>query len=490
MQPNLQLGAPLLEKLTAHQRSGARSFHVPGHKSGAGLDPAAVDYYKDVLSLDLTEIPGLDDLHHPEEAIQEAQRLAAECFGAEETFFLIGGSTVGNMAMIAASCRKGDLLLVQRDAHKSVLHGLMLAGARAVFLTPLWDEETGLSHGVHPDTVEAALERYPEAKGLLITNPSYYGVSRDLTPLAELLHEQGKLLLVDEAHGAHFGFHEQVPSSALAAGADAVVQSSHKMLTAMTMGAMLHLQGSRIRRDAVRRALAMLQSSSPSYPILGSLDWTRRLMAVSGRERIEAVLQAAGQFSTYLKSQERWTVSRANPALGGHQDPLKLVLSDSTGSLGGFQLKELLEGRGVYAELADPRHVLLALGLGTTQEDITALITALKNIAVEEHESGRPPIGQPIPERTEWDVVSEPISLDWENALHGDKAHLIIPLSACAGYRVAQMIVPYPPGIPFLYPGERITIEQQTYLVELARVGCRFHGHDVAATGTVPVWDE
>ncbi|MGF7035711.1 arginine/lysine/ornithine decarboxylase [Paenibacillus mucilaginosus] len=492
MHSNLQLGTPLLDQLAAHQRSGAHSFHVPGHKSGALLDPAAMDYYKKILSLDLTEIPGLDDLHHPEEAIQEAQQLAAECFGAEETFFLVGGSTAGNMAMIASSCRRGDLLLVQRDAHKSVLHGLMLAGAQAVFLTPVWDEATGLSHGVHPDTLQEALRRYPEAKGLLITNPSYYGVSGDLAPLADLLHKQDKLLLVDEAHGAHFGFHAEVPSTGLAAGADAVVQSSHKMLTAMTMGAMLHLQGPNINRSAVKRALAMLQSSSPSYPILGSLDWTRRLMAVSGRERLETVLQAARQFHAYIQSQTRWTVNAANPDLGGRQDPLKIVLSDSTGGLDGFQLKERLEEHGIFAELADPRNVLLALGLGTTQEDATALVAALEHLAeVIQDPPEHRTIQLPVINRNGWDAVSEPVRLDWEETLYGGTEQtILIPVSACAGYRAAQMIVPYPPGIPLLYPGERITREQSHYLTELAKLGCRFHGHDVSATGTVPVRDE
>ncbi|MCZ8523729.1 MULTISPECIES: aminotransferase class I/II-fold pyridoxal phosphate-dependent enzyme [Paenibacillus] len=494
MKEDAHQNAPILESLVAHQRSEAHGFHVPGHKSGSAIDADAVELYKNILSVDLTEIPGLDDLHHPEEAILEAQKLAADCFGAEETFFLVGGSTVGNIAMIAAACRRGDLLLVQRDVHKSVLHGLMLAGVRTVFLTPQWDRLTGLSHGVDPGTVASALHSYPEAKGLLVTNPSYYGVSRGLVPLAELLHGQGKLLLVDEAHGAHFGFHDELPQSAMAAGADASVQSTHKMLTAMTMGAMLHVQGALLDRVALRKVLAMLQSSSPSYPILGSLDWSRRLMALSGTERLEKVLQQANRVDVYVNSQKRWVVNRASSALGGSQDRLKMVLADGEGNLDGFQLKSALENQGIYPEMADPRYVLLALGIGTTSEDITALIEALQDLTELKSQisPNRHTIALMPSSPSGLQVTSDPLLMDWEEAVHGNAAdrRRLVPVAECAGYRAAEMIVPYPPGIPLLYPGERITREQADYLGSLAALGSRFHGHDVSGLGTVPVRKE
>ncbi|MDT2239610.1 hypothetical protein P7H22_03385 [Paenibacillus larvae] len=176
---------------------------------------------------------------------------------------------------------------MQRNAHKSIIHGLMLAGVRAVFLIPQWDQESGIAAGVRLEDVSSALCTYPEAKGLLITNPNYFGMGQQLKPIADLMHAHGKPLLVDEAHGAHYGFHPELPPSALSSGADAVVQSTHKMLTAMTMGAMLHVQGSLIDRSEIKRQLTILQSSSPSYPILASLDLARRQMHIQGEADIQ-----------------------------------------------------------------------------------------------------------------------------------------------------------------------------------------------------------
>ncbi len=288
--------APLYEAVIAHASKGAVSFHVPGHKSAKGAAGAGSDTLSGVMSIDFTEIAGLDDLHHPQGAIMEAQQLAAQCFGADATFFLVGGSTVGNMAMILSVCEPGELLLVQRNVHKSVIHGLMLAGARAVFLPPRRDTQTVQLVGVEPEAVSKALDLYPEAKGILVSNPNYYGLGMELKQLAELAHRHDKPLLVDEAHGAHYGFHPLLPASAISCGADVVVQSTHKMLSAMTMGAMLHVKGNRVEQGLLRQRLVMLQSSSPSYPIMASLDLSRMQMHTAGRESIQRGLEAVNFF--------------------------------------------------------------------------------------------------------------------------------------------------------------------------------------------------
>ncbi|MCP1312257.1 aminotransferase class I/II-fold pyridoxal phosphate-dependent enzyme [Paenibacillus tyrfis] len=482
--------APLYEALAAHRESGALSFHVPGHKSEAQGYAEAESDFRQILLLDRTEIAGLDDLHHPEEAIKEAQSLAAACFGADETFFLVNGSTAGNLAMILAACRRGDLLLVQRDAHKSVIHGLMLAGAQAVFISPLWDPESGLSMGVAAEDVEQALNRYPEAKGLLVTNPSYYGITSDLKALSGLLHDRGKVLLVDEAHGAHFGFHPDVPASALSCGADAVVQSTHKMLTAMTMGAMLHVQGPRIHRSAVRKALAMVQSSSPSYPIMASLDLSRRMLQKDGGEWIERGLSAARRVTAYLNGHSRWHARELTERMlqiGCLQDPFKVALYDVSGRLDGFALKERLEQQGCFPELADPTNVLLAFSLASTEEAAQQLIEALERIDEETRDEGNETKSGLWETEDAAQRISEPVTFDWEAIHEGTETKVTVPVAECAGRIAAEMIVPYPPGIPVLYPGERITERTAAHLTRLAALGSRFHGHDVSAGGTVPV---
>ncbi|KHF33712.1 Arginine decarboxylase [Paenibacillus sp. P1XP2] len=256
--------APLFEALQQYKNGRQASFHVPGHKKGrAYASFGGAGFLDQVMEADVTEITGTDDLHHPEGVIRDAQLLAADCFGAEESYFLVGGSTSGNLAMILTVCsHPGDLLLVQRNVHKSVLNGLMLAGAKAVFLEPQVDESSGLATAPSAETVAAALAAYPEAKGVLVTMPNYYGMGTDLAPLAEACHRHDVPLLVDEAHGAHYGQHPRLPRSALASGADVVVQSTHKMLAALTMGAMLHVQGPRVNRGLLRQRLAMVQSSS------------------------------------------------------------------------------------------------------------------------------------------------------------------------------------------------------------------------------------
>ncbi|GAA4870211.1 aminotransferase class I/II-fold pyridoxal phosphate-dependent enzyme [Paenibacillus vulneris] len=466
--------APLFERLVHHSQGKHVSLHVPGHKSGQGLDEEARAYYESIMRLDVTEITGLDDLHHPEEAIREAQQLAAECFGAEETFFLVNGSTVGNLAMILSVCRRGDLLLVQRDAHKSVIHGLMLAGARAVFLNPEIDPATGLTLGIRQEDVRLALQKYPEARGLLITRPSYYGTAIPLEGIVQLLHEYDKPLLVDEAHGAHFGFHPALPKSALSCGADVVVQSTHKLLTAMTMGAMLHVQGDRVDRKEVKRYLTMLQSSSPSYPLMASLDLSRRQMHVQGMELLEQGIRIVDQVMELMKDNERFVLLQPEHDNEIVRDPFKLIVKDATGSLSGFELKDALEERGCFVELADPQAVLLVLSLASTQEDAHRLAQSFKEIA-----ESSPPVNQQGNARltatySAMSGLSEPVSFD--ESVYRQKGTAQVPLEDAIGLRSAEMMVPYPPGIPVLCPGEIISSEVVRYLKQLVQMGARIHG--------------
>jgi len=506
--------APLLEALLAHRHAQTASFHVPGHKSGQGVDAEAAQVLASVMSMDFTELSGLDDLNHAEGVIREAQELAAACFGAEETFFLIGGSTVGNLAMITTVCQPGDVLIVQRNAHKSVIHGLMLAGARAVFVQPEVDEKHGIAGGVSATRMEQALAAYPEAKALFVTSPTYYGAGADLKALARLAHGAGKLLLVDEAHGAHLGFHEQLPPSALSCGADVVVQSTHKMLTAMTMAAMLHVQGERIDRGLLRQRLTMLQSSSPSYPLLASLDAARRQLHTGGRGWVDAGLQAAKALRVRLAGHPRFCEAALPVGAAGFHtvDPFKVTVYDAAGTLTGPALREQLEARGCHAELADPRHVLLVFSPASRLADAERLYAALCSIAAESGggpESGPPegnaayrvaeaaaeapgdataadaPLVSP-PSQTKPD--SDPPSLPVAFALPQTEPTAAVPLAEAVGRRSAELVTPYPPGVPHLYPSETITAQAAETLRRLVELGIVLHGTDYAKTGKLKIF--
>lgn len=494
--------APLLEALLRHGGEDNISFHVPGHKSGRGTPPGA-DVLRGAMQIDLTEITGLDDLHHPEGVIHDAQRLAAACFGAEETLFLVGGSTAGNLAAALTVCGQGDLIVVQRNVHKSVLHGLMLAGARAVFLEPRYDPATQVAAGIRPEQVELALMRYPEAKAVWITNPNYYGMGVDVGRVARAAHAHGKPLLVDEAHGAHYGFHPQLPPSALACGADLAVQSTHKMLTALTMGAMLHVQGERIDRELLRQRLSMLQSSSPSYPIMASLDASRRLLHREGADWLQRGLQAVERAEREARSRPCFRIVGREPTAAYEtKDPFKLILSDATGTLDGYRLRDELERCGLMVELADPRQVLLVFSLASDAQDAKRLADALDDVAgrfglrrkwdelgdaarsragervrdaAEGHPAGvaraiDPLVGSNAPLSA--DGISEPVRF----GLDKPARTIEMPLADAAGRLAGEMVVPYPPGIPLLYPGERISADTVRRLKDLAEAGARFQG--------------
>lgn len=492
--------APLFEKLTAHHHNQATSFHVPGHKFGRGLKQGedVHTYYHNIMAIDGTEIAGFDDLHQPEGVIHEAQMLAAECFGAEETFFLIGGSTVGNLAMIASVCGRGEILIVQRNVHKSVIHGLMMVGARAVFLSPLVDEESGIAAGVRAEDVEDALRQYPEAKGVLLTNPNYYGMGIDLQQIAKITHYYNKPLLVDEAHGAHYGFHASLPPSALSCGADVVVQSTHKMLSAMTMSAMLHVQGTRIERSIFKKWLSILQSSSPSYPLMASLDLARREIDVDGKRLIGHGLDAVQHFHELMEHlpEYRILIHQEHQNAYTSLDPFKITICDRTDILSGPRLAQELECRGCYPEMTDAKHVLLLFTLHSTRKDAEQVFQALMEISsyyeLKKQETSYAisnmneippflPLSFPV-------LFSMNMSLFHSESLARDPLVRSLTILDAVGQQSAEMVIPYPPGVPILYPGEEITIYTANLITQLIETGVKFQGTDIGARGTIYVY--
>lgn len=501
--------APLYERMLEHRKLKSTSFHVPGHKAGIGLDPIAAELLEAVMSIDYTELTGLDDLHQPEGVIREAEVLAADCFGADHSFLLVGGSTVGNLATILSMCQKGhdDLFIVQRNVHKSIIHGLMLARAQAVFLAPQVDMETGIPAGVAIADVEEALRQYPNAAGVLLTNPNYYGMGIHLQAIIECVHASGKPVLVDEAHGAHYGFHSDIPQSALSAGADAVVQSTHKMLTAMTMGAMLHLQGNRINPQTIRQHLSMVQSSSPSYPILASLDVSRRQLKLHGRSLLDQALEAVKYLHHGVTRMPWFQLVRqtvpyeapetmpASRTIHGFTtlDPLKMTLGDRTGILTGFELQHQLEKHRCYPEMADPHYVVLAFSLATREQDTDRLLQALLSISSE--------FGLDKQELTEttkltstfvYPPISHPVGFSLYTKLGKDSHAELgqqcqeLSIEEAVGFVARQAIIPYPPGIPILFPGERVSEGAVEQLRQWIRSGARIHG--LTESGNIPIF--
>ncbi|MFB9324388.1 aminotransferase class I/II-fold pyridoxal phosphate-dependent enzyme [Paenibacillus aurantiacus] len=487
--------APIAAMLEQHRRANPVSFHVPGHQFGKGLDRLADDEFaaslavmNTIMGIDVTELSVTDDLHDPAGPIAEAQQLASSCFGAEKTYFLIGGSTSGNIAMILASCQPGDRLLVQRNAHKSVINGLTLAGAEAVFLNPTVEEIAGLYLPPSLEVVEEALERHPEAKGLLLTNPSYYGLSVDLEPYANFLHTKGKLLMVDEAHGAHYGQHSAFPTSAVQAGADFVVQSTHKTLHALTMGAMLHTQGQLVDHASLRHALQMVQSSSPSYPIMASLDIARAMLDTYGEVWFEPGLMAIGKVKEALQDpQGRFEASHV-----AHNrfrmDPLRLLLQDKRKQLSGYEIQKQLEKHHIWAEMADARRVVLLFGAQTTSADAERLLQALHRMA-EEHSRAESDTHSNSSGNANQDESSYPMEAIGAPIAFNRRPFnsAVVNLDAAVGRQAAEMVVPYPPGIPLLYRGELITASAVRHIRQLALAGARFQGASDPAMRTITV---
>ncbi|MCZ8538477.1 aminotransferase class I/II-fold pyridoxal phosphate-dependent enzyme [Paenisporosarcina quisquiliarum] len=459
---------PIVEAMKRFYENQNSSFHVPGHKHGALSElPRA---FKDVMKFDYTELSGLDDYHHPEEVIEEAQALLAKTYAAQHSYFLVNGSTVGNLAMVYATCGEGDRVLVQRNAHKSVFHALELVGAQPVFLTPQWDEETYTPSHVSLTTVSAAIDYYPDAKALILTHPTYYGVTNpEMVETIRLAQAHGIPVLVDEAHGAHFIGEGEFPMSALEMGADVVVQSAHKTLPALTMGSFLHINSSRVSKDKVNRYLRMLQSSSPSYLILASLDDARHFIGTYAHEDQQLFIKTRRQFVDSLKTISSLEVIEAD-------DPLKLILRVPHHT--GFTLQKQLEHQGIYVELADPEQVLMILPLLKARHHFPFAEIRKKIKAAVEKCFNQQRDKVEIDYSHEIEALST-LAVPYKELQALDSEW--IPFTKANGRICAGMVIPYPPGIPLFVRGEKITTNKLKMLADYLASGATIQGeHDLS----------
>jgi len=448
------------------------SFHMPGHKKGMAQKKAEVDFgVGDLLALDTTEVPGIDNLHSPEAAILSAQRLAAEAFGADESFLLVNGTTCGIYTMIMAATEPGDKIIIPRNCHRSVYGAVILGRLAPVYIDPETDEELGIAFGIKPETVEYTLEKHRDAKAVVITNPTYYGTCSDLKKIAEIIHERNALLLVDEAHGSHFSFSERLPMSAMEAGADMAAQSIHKTMPAMTQGSMLHVRHGRVNIEKVRLFLQLTQTTSPSHVLLASLDTARYIMQVKGRELLSEIIdwsnrarnEINGIPGLYCLSTDR--VGRYGIA---DIDPTRITVNLGRLGIDGKKAEAILrKSFKLQVEMSDLYNIVAITTIGNTQADYEQLVEALRKLALsgEKRETaGTALFFQKTPELC---------IMPWE-AVYYEKEQVVFKDSI--GRICGEMIIPYPPGIPVLMPGERITAEAHGYLQACVEKGIKLNG--------------
>ncbi|MEK3951885.1 MULTISPECIES: aminotransferase class I/II-fold pyridoxal phosphate-dependent enzyme [unclassified Psychrobacillus] len=459
----MQEKRPLVEALEQFHKKKSISFHVPGHKHG--LLSNLPQLISNSMQYDLTELDGLDDYHHPKEAIKEAEELLTRLYNTDDSFFLVNGTTIGNIAMIYATCQYGEQIIVQRNAHKSIFHAIELVGAEPIYVSPIWDEHSKTASYVPLEVIEEAIQQYPFAKAVVLTYPNYYGVcSRDLEEIINLCHSLEMPVLVDEAHGAHFQSHKEFPKSALLYGADVVVQSAHKTLPSLTMGSYIHIRSHLIESKRVNKYLRMLQSSSPSYLILASLDDARSYVERYSPMDYKQLLDRREVFIDALETIPLIEVVQVD-------DPLKLLIR--VGKYSGFQVQQAFEKQNIYVELADIYQVLLILPLLKVEHEFPfAEIRKRMKYAIEDLKKETPEYTSSTLYMEQKNISTLQMHLELVNEKQGEW----IPYARSIGRIAKGMIVPYPPGIPLLLPGEKITVPILTELEAWIEKGASFQG--------------
>lgn len=463
---------PLFTALKKHAKKHPVQFHIPGHKKGAGMDPEFKQWIGDnALAIDLINIAPLDDLHNPNSVIKEAQELAAEAFGADHTFFSVQGTSGAIMTMILSVCGQGDKIIVPRNVHKSVMTAIIIAGAKPVFISPAMDETLGIAHGITTSSVRKALELHPDAKAVLVINPTYFGISTNLKEIVDFVHQYNIPVLVDEAHGAHIHFHEKLPVSAMQAGADMAATSIHKLGGSLTQSSILNMKAKLVDPKRVQSIISMLTTTSTSYLLLASLDAARRHLAIHGKELAEYSIELA-EYARNKINQIEGLYCFGEEKLTGEAiysyDPTKLTIHVHQLGLTGYDVElKLRDQFNIEVELSDLYNILCLITPGDTTDTVNQLIHALEQISKEVSCNQTKPISIITP-----DIPL--LSLSPRDAFYADTE--FVPLVEAEGRIIAEFIMVYPPGIPILLPGEVITKENIDYIREHQAVGLPVQG--------------
>lgn len=454
--------APLFEAMKDYHGRNVVPFDVPGHKHGVGI-PEMVDYFgKTMLELDVNAMKCLDNICNPIGVIKEAEELAAKAYGADHAFFLVNGTTSGVQAMIMSVCNPGDKIILPRNAHKSAITALILSGAVPVYIQPEINEELGIAMGVTVEAIKKAIEKHHDAKAIFLINPTYYGATSDLKAIVEIAHEYEMAVLVDEAHGAHMKFHDECPMEAMDAGADMCAVSTHKTGGSLTQSSLLLLKEGMIDAKRVKTTLNLTQTTSASYLLMTSLDIARKQLATKGSEMLDDVLRLV-----------RWAREEINKIDGLYAfgkelvgtagvfdfDETKLGVNVRNIGLTGFEAYNILRDEyNIQVELGDMYNILAIVSLGDTKESLGALVDALKDMAVKHRKDKEVKLRKGVLQNPE--VIVSP-----RDAYYSRKK--IVKFEDAVGEVSGESIMAYPPGIPVVTPGERISKEMIEYVKQL-----------------------
>ena len=464
-----QRRAPIHEALENFRRMRVVPFDVPGHKRGRGNPELTAFLGQQCVGVDVNSMKPLDNLCHPVSVIREAEELAADAFGAAHAFLMVGGTTSSVQSMVLTACKRGDEIILPRNVHRSVLNALVLCGAVPVYVNPEVDQRLGISLGMRREQVAKAIAEHPNAVAVLVNNPTYYGICSDLRAIVRMAHDAGMLCLADEAHGTHFYFGGGLPVSAMAAGADMAAVSMHKSGGSLTQSSLL-LCGPNVHAGYVRQIINLTQTTSGSYLLMSSLDISRRNLALRGRQ----VFHQVADMAEYAREEIN--------AIGGYYafgkelcngdsvfdfDTTKLSIHTRDIGLAGIEVYDILRDEyDIQIEFGDIGNILAYLSMGDRPQELERLVSALAEIKRRYHTDGTGLLNQ---EYIDPEVVASP-----QQAFYADKISL--PLRETEGRVCSEFVMCYPPGIPILAPGERITAEILDYIEYAKAKGCSMTG--------------
>nr|XP_043629613.1 arginine decarboxylase-like [Erigeron canadensis] len=460
----------LVTILKALAQQKVATFQFPGHNRGR----AAPSSLSDVIGVqpflhDISMPPEIGSLFALEGPIWNAQKKAAELFGATQTWFLVGGTTCGIQASIMATCSPGDILILPRNAHKSTFSSMVLSGAIPKYITSEYDSDWDIVGSITPSQVEEAIQELDDqglkASAILITSPTYHGICSNLEKISLLCHSHNIPIIVDEAHGAHLGFHEKFPQSALNQGVDISIQSTHKILSSLTQSSMLHMSGKLVDRERLCQCLQSLQSTSASYLLLASLDAARAQLSGNPKTIFNKAVEIAMEAKNFIEKIPGITVLNCD-------DPLRITIGVWKLGISGFVANEILYEEGVIAELSGTRSLTFAINLGTTRDDVMRLVSGLRHISetydslIRANEKGSNDVHIKAFLGT---TATSGMILSPREAFFASKTS--VSCKDGIGKVCGELVCPYPPGIPLLIPGEVITEEALSYVVEVLQNG-------------------
>ena len=460
--------APIYEALQTFRQMRVVPFDVPGHKHGRGNPELTAFLGEQCVSIDVNSMKPLDNLCHPVSVIHEAEVLAAEAFGAAHAFLMVGGTTSAVQSMVLSTCKRGDKIILPRNVHRSVINALVLCGAIPVYVNPEVDRRLGISLGMQREQVAKAITENPDAVAVLVNNPTYYGICSDLKAIVEMAHQAGMYCLADEAHGTHFYFGEDMPVSAMAAGADMAAVSMHKSGGSLTQSSLL-LVGSRMNVGHVRQIINLTQTTSGSYLLMSSLDISRRNLALRGKEVFAKVVSMAEYAREEINAIGGYYAF--GKELNGNSvfdfDPTKLSVHTRDIGLAGIEVYDILRDEyDIQIEFGDIGNILAYLSIGDRRQELERLVSALAEIRRRYQKDSNGLLSQ--------EYIAPEVVLSPQEAFYAEKKSL--PLKESAGCVCSEFVMCYPPGIPILAPGERITKEILDYIAYAKVKGCSMTG--------------